>query len=392
MRLVRAATRSLAGVNPSAPDPDALAAVGDALLGIAGELSSDVVLHNLVDAARRLARADYAALGTPDGDGGFDCWISSGLSDEEIEAIGPLPRTHGVLGQRLADSMPYRSTDVRSDPDFGGWWPRAHPEMQPFLAVPVTFRGEVLGAFYLANDEGGRSFDDLDEARVTTLATHAAVLIEHAQLYERATELSILNERNRLARDLHDAMTQTMFSLRLTVETAASLVKTEPGAAADALGEARALVDQAFAELRSLVFQLRPPTLEEQGLAATVSQYVDVVGRANQLRTRVEADPDLALAPTAESHLFRIVQEAVTNAVRHAEASAVEVQLRRTARGVRATVTDDGRGFDVADPSLRARHLGLTSMQERAELAGGHLTVTSTPGAGTAVEAVVPGG
>lgn len=371
---------------------EALAAVSEALLGIAGDLSVEGVLQHLVGAARRLARADYAALGTPDGDGGFTQWITDGMSDDTIEAIGPLPRTHGVLGAMLQAASAHRTDDVRRDDRFGGWWPSAHPEMQPFLAVPITFRGEVVGAFYLANDEGGERFTAGDEAGVVELATHAAVLIEHARLYEQTRELSVVEERNRLARELHDAMTQTMFSLRLTVETASATIADDPAATVAQLDKAAALVDTAFDELRSLVFQLRPAALDDDGLVPSLERYLAVAGRAHGLPTRLVANEAVRLAPEVERQAFRIVQEAVTNVVRHAGATFVEVRLEPVGPVTRVVVVDDGSGFDPEGPGITSRHLGLTSMRERAESAGGTFEIRSGAGRGTTIEAVLPSG
>ena len=134
----------------------ALAAVSEALLGMAGDLRSDAVLERLVEAAAGLSGARYAALGVPDeGGDGFSRWISFGLTDDEIDAIGPLPRTHGLLGEALHDPEPFRSGHIRTDDRFAGWWPAAHPDLDEFLAVPIVFRSDVVAAFYLANKEGG---------------------------------------------------------------------------------------------------------------------------------------------------------------------------------------------------------------------------------------------
>ena len=205
----------------------ALAAVSDALLGTAGDLRSDAVLERLVDAARDLGGARYAALGVPDEEGdGFSRWITAGLTDAEIDAIGPLPRNHGLLGAALHDPEPFRSDDVPSDDRFDGWWPAAHPDLAAFLAVPIVFRGDVVGAFYLANKDGGFTADD--QRLVRDLADHAAVLIEHSRLYEARRELSVLEERNRLARELHDALTQSLFGLRLRLEAGDTEGATRP--------------------------------------------------------------------------------------------------------------------------------------------------------------------
>ena len=136
----------------------AFQAMSDAVLAIAAELSVEPMLQQLVDAARELAGARYAALGVPDGEGGFAAFITSGMSDELIAAMGPLPRTHGLLGRdaRGADALPDDATSTR-DPRFRGWWPRAHPDMRSFLGVPIVARSGVIGAFYLTDKEAAPS-------------------------------------------------------------------------------------------------------------------------------------------------------------------------------------------------------------------------------------------
>jgi signal transduction histidine kinase len=350
--------------------------VSEALLGIAGDLRTDAVLERLVDAARGLAGARYAALGVPDEDGdGFSRWISAGLTDDEIDAIGPLPRTHGLLGAALHDPAPFHSPDVRSDDRFAGWWPSAHPDLDAFLAVPIVFRGDVVGAFYLANKAGGFSAED--ERLVGVLAAHAAVLIEHSRLYEASHELSVLEERNRLARELHDALTQSLFGLRLRLE------------AGDNAG-ASSLLDDIFAELRSLILQLRPPALEVDGLVASLAKHLDVVGRTHGIATRLAAGPVGDLAADTEQALFRIAQEAITNVVRHAGASLATVSVERVDDHLVLEVSDDGRGFDPEHHAISSRRLGLVSMRERAADLGGTLTITSAPGDGTTVRTQLP--
>ena len=352
--------------------------MSEALLGIAGDLRTDAVLERLVEAARGLGGARYAALGVPDEEGdGFSRWISAGLTDEEIDAIGPLPRNHGLLGAALHDPEPFRSDDVPTDDRFDGWWPAAHPDLEAFLAVPIVFRGVVVGAFYLANKDGG--FDADDQRLVRDLADHAAVLIEHSRLYEARRELSVLEERNRLARELHDALTQSLFGLRLRLEAGDT-----PGASS--------LLEEVFAELRSLILQLRPPGLERDGLVASLAKHLEVVGRTHGIVTRLEASGLGELGEDTEQALFRIAQEAVTNVVRHAVASEVSVQLQRVDDEVVLSVTDDGRGFDPGDQAISSRRLGLVSMRERAADLGGSLVIESQPGTGTSVRARVPAG
>ncbi|HEV2071204.1 MAG TPA: GAF domain-containing sensor histidine kinase [Acidimicrobiales bacterium] len=374
----------------SSPTEVALAAVSDVILGVAGERSVQAVLQRLVAAARDLAGARYAALGIPDAEGdGFSAFLTAGMSDEMIDAIGPLPRTHGLLGSLLVDPMPYRSDDVGADPRFT-WWPEAHPRMGAFLGVPLLFKGDIVGALYLADKVDGQSFDEADERLIGLLAAHAAVAIEQARLLEASRELSIVEERARLARELHDATVQTLFSLSLTAEVAASLVSDDPVAARVELARIQELAQTAVAELRSLVFELRPPALEEEGLVATLAKRLEVLGRIHGLSVALVANSEERLEPAAETGLFRIVQEALSNVVRHARASRVDVTIERSRETVTTTVADDGVGFDPEARSIRARRLGLTSMRERAQVLGGTVVVTSRAGRGTTVSVTIP--
>jgi signal transduction histidine kinase len=372
---------------------NAFAAMSDVVLAIAGELRLDAVLDRLVHAARELVDARYAALGIPDEDGTeFDQFLHAGMSDDLVAELGPLPRTHGMLGAMLADPRPFRTDDITEDPRFRGWWPDAHPLMRSFLGVPIVAKGDIIGAFYLTEKEGAAGFDHADEKVITVLAAHAAIAIENARLFEASRELSVIEERNRLARELHDAMTQNLFSLSLTAEAAGGLVRTYPGRAEAEIDHVRRLARETQAELRSLIFELRPPRLETDGLVATVGKDLEVLGRAHGLKAdlRVHGAPELASA--AEVELYRIVQEALNNAVRHARAESVAVDVNATDGTVTVTVRDDGVGFDPAARAIRERRLGLTSMRERAESLGGTLTIESAPRSGTTVRVEVPGG
>src|SRR4051812_27875601 len=151
-------------------DAHALRALSDAVLDITRERSVESILRRLVEAARELVAARYAALGIPDERGGFTQFITAGMSDELIEAMGPLPRTHGLLGAMLESEVPYRTADIHRDPRFRGWWPAAHPDMRSFLGVPITSRSGVIGAFYLTEKDGGEEFDGGDEALIQTFA------------------------------------------------------------------------------------------------------------------------------------------------------------------------------------------------------------------------------
>jgi signal transduction histidine kinase len=373
----------------AAPLHPALKAVSDAVLAVARQHSVDDVLQRLVDSARELAGARYAALGIPDGEGGFRRFLVSGMSDELIARLGPLPRSHGVLGAMLESPAPVRTEDLHEHPAFGGWWPDGHPDMRSFLGVPIVTPEGVIGAFYLTHKEGAPAFDAGDQELIELLAAHAAIAITNARLYERSRELSILAERNRLALDLHDAVSQKLFGLVLTAESAGTLLDRDaPGARAqvERLGE---LAGEALDELRALILELRPPDLVRDGLCGALRKHVEALGRLHATRIDLEADDGATAGGdgTRDAEVLRIAQEAIANAVQHAGAERVAVRIDATAApdGLRLSIADDGAGFDPAAPELRARRLGLTSMEERAARLGARLTIRSAPGAGTTV-------
>jgi signal transduction histidine kinase len=375
------------------PEPvsPALKAVSDAVLAVASRLSVDEVLQQLVDRARELVEARYAALGVPDGAGGFRRFLVSGMTGELVAAMGPLPRTHGMLGAMLETDGAYLTDDIHRDPRFRGWWPRAHPDMRSFLGVPIVAPEGVIGAFYLTEKETAPTFDAHDRELIELLASHAAIAITNARLYERSRELSILSERNRLSLELHDVVSQKLFSLNLAAEAAATLLDRGPEEARPQLERVRDLARDALAELRSLIFGLRPAELERDGLDGVLRKEATMLQRVHGVKVRVDADgPTPHLEPACAGEVLRIVEEALHNAVRHAEAETVTVRLGGAEHSLLIEVADDGIGFDPADPELRSHHLGLTSMEERARELGGRLTLAASPGSGTVVRLEVP--
>jgi signal transduction histidine kinase len=308
------------------------------------------------------------------------------MSEETVAAMGPLPRTHGLLGATLESDQAYRTADIKQDPRFRGWWPSAHPSMASFLGVPIVARGRVVGAFYLTDKEGASEFDLADQQLIEMLAAHAAVAMENARLHERSRELSIVEERNRLARELHDSLVQKLFGVVLAAQSAATLLERDSGEARVQVNRLGDLAQEAIAELRSLVFQLRPAAIETEGLAAALRKHVEVLRRVHGARVELELDGAPRLRPGVDEEVFRIAQEALHNALRHAQAERLAVKLSENGDRLRMTVSDDGVGFDLDAPELRSRSLGLTSIEERAHELGGRLEIHSAPGAGTTIE------
>ncbi|MFH9293016.1 GAF domain-containing sensor histidine kinase [Streptomyces sp. NPDC017520] len=376
--------------------PSGLAAVSAALLAMSRHLEVGDVLKTIVASARELLDAQYAALGVPDDHGGFAQFVVDGVSDEQWKAIGPLPRQHGILAAMLHQAKPERLADVRKDPRFEGW-PDAHPDMSDFLGLPITDGDEIIGALFLANKlcpkpAGGCGFTAEDEELLQMFAQHAAIALTNARLYERSRELTIAEERSRLAHELHDAVSQKLFSLRLTAQAATALVDRDPVRAKGELQQVAALAAEAVDELRAAVVELRPAALDEDGLIATLRTQIQVLDRAHAAAVAFESRGVRALPAAQEEALLRVAQEALHNALRHSGAERVSVTLVRRGTDTVLRVTDDGAGFDPTAVRRAGRHLGLVSMRHRANSVGGRLTVASEPGKGATIEMEVPGG
>lgn len=369
------------GLNP------ALKAVSDAVLAVASQRSVEETLQRLVDSARELAGARYAALGIPDGEGGFSRFLVSGMSDDLVRSMGPLPRTHGMLGLMLETPTPVRTDDIHDHPDFRGWWPAEHPDMRSFLGVPIVAPEGIIAAFYLTDKEGAAAFEETDQELIELLGAHAAIAITNARLIEHSRELSILAERNRLALDLHDVVSQKLFSLVLTAEAATTLIDRDSAAARTQMERLQLLAREALEELRSLILELRPPDLDRDGLCGALRKHVEVLRQIHAVD--IDLDFDAAVSAGGDGRrdreILRIAQEALQNAMRHAGARHVDVRLKAPNGWLALEIADDGVGFEPADPALRSKRLGLTSMEERAARLGATLAIDSERDAGTTV-------
>jgi signal transduction histidine kinase len=370
---------------------EVLERVSAVVQAVARQLSVRDVLQMIVRSARTLADARYAALGVPDEHDSFAEFVVDGISPRQQAAIGPLPRHHGMLGVMLREGQPLRLADIRADPRFEGW-PAAHPELSDVLAVPIKDGsqppgGRALGFIFAACKRGPGGFTERDERLVSLFAAHAAIALSNARLYERGRELSVLQERARLARELHDAVSQKLFGVRAKATAAAVLVERDPDRAVAEIRSVATLAGQAHAELRAVIDGLAPPDLAAGGLTGSLRSYARLAGTSYGVAVRVIAADLPALGAEREAAVYRVAQEALHNALRHSGAAEVRISLTARQGRVILEVADDGRGFAAKAPP---DGLGLPSMRERAAAIGASLTIRSAPGQGATVKLTVP--
>lgn len=291
----------------------------------------------------------------------------------------------GLVGRAARSGRIVRAEDVAAEADYLGLSERL--DIRSELCVPLISNGKTLGVLNIESPERAGLTEE-DAAVLETVADMLAGAVENGRLYQRAQQAAALEERNRLARELHDSVSQQLFSMTLTAQAARSQFERNPARVPALLDRLHETATAALAEMRALIFQLRPPALRDQGLVAAIQQHAQHLAHREGLRIELNVIGDERHARGIEQPLFRIVQEALNNIVKHAAARNVH---EFNADQVAIRVIDDGKGFDpAARPSGEGRHLGLLSMRERAAELGGSFNVHSRPGAGAEVEVVVP--
>lgn len=279
------------------------------------------------------------------------------------------------------------ANDVRHDP---GFLPDDQlPETRSELVLPLRLGKQVIGTLDVHDVQVG-AFSQEDVVTIQSLGDQIVVAIENAHLYDQSRELAVLEERTRLARDLHDSVTQSLYSLVLLTEGWRRLLSTGNGSQVeDYLGRIGEIAQQALREMRVLIHELRPPMLEQEGLVGALRKRLDAVEKRVGVQARVVMDDFVELPASLEEDLYWITQEALNNAIKHAAATKEIVRICVEDGTLVLEITDDGQGFDLEDTEHRGG-MGLASMRERTRVMGGTLTIQSARGQGTTVRISVP--
>jgi signal transduction histidine kinase len=363
--------------------PELLSRLVAAAAAVAGQTGLTATLQTTVETARELTGAPYGALGVLGEHGYLKEFIHSGMDQGDAARLGPMPQGKGILGMITRLNKTVRIDRLDEHPDHAGF-PTQHPFMKSFLGVPVRSGDHVFGNLYLANKEGG--FTDEDEEVVESLAVIAGSAINTTRLNTRLRRAAVVEDRERISRDLHDAIIQDLFAVGLSLQQIARNVSDHD--LRKSLEESVGHLDGAIASLRRFIFDLRPPVWAQRDLRLELADLVGQLASPHDVELRLSVEADTSRLPDAlVEDAVQCVREAASNALRHSETSFLSVEVRDHDHQLTLTVVDGGKGFDVD----RVPHgMGLDNLRTRATEAGGFASIVSEPGAGTTVRISLP--
>ncbi|HSK92936.1 MAG TPA: GAF domain-containing sensor histidine kinase, partial [Candidatus Angelobacter sp.] len=369
-----------------------LAALDQAIRGIGGVLDVDRVLQVIADRVRELVDARYAAIGIVDEHGAIERFITSGISDEERRAIGDLPRGRGLLGLIIREHRTYRIPEIGAHPESHGFPPN-HPPMHSFLGTPITTKRATVGRLYLTDKVGAPEFSEHDAALVEMFARHAGIAIENARLHDQVRRLAVVDERDRISRDLHDSAIQAIYAQTLALDDVPDLIDDDPDEARRRVDEGIDALHAVIRDIRNFIFGLRPVLLESGSLAEGLEHLAMELRRNGGVAVEVAVDAPaealdgLPLEVVAE--ILAVVREGLSNVARHAGATTTRIGLAAEDGELRLEMVDDGRGFRADERPERGHH-GLANMRARTEALNGRFEVVSTPERGTRIIITLP--
>lgn len=341
----------------------------DAVLGLAGDLELSHTLRRIVVAAVAAVDARYGALGVLGSDGALEEFLVEGIDPEDVDAIGELPTGKGLLGLLIHHPTPIRLDELAAHPDSMGFPPN-HPPMHTFLGVPIRVQNSIFGHLYLTEKRGGQSFTARDERLLVALAAAAGVAIGLSQARAEHDRLTLLEERDRIGRDLHDLVIQRLFATGMVLQGARRM--TDNDDVRERIERAVDELDQTIKEVRSTIFALHQAP-SGSGLRAKVLQEVAAGSSALGFEPTVRFDGpiDSTVSDEVSEHVVAALRESLSNAARHSGATQVRVSLSVESGEVVLIVTDNGAGISASV----SRRSGLTNLADRAHLCGGRLAL-----------------
>jgi signal transduction histidine kinase len=256
------------------------------------------------------------------------------------------------------------------------------------LTVPITVKGLTIGVLDVQSEQLN-DFDQTDMEMLQSLASQAGIAIENVRLHEQAKHVAVLEERQRLARELHDSVTQSLYGLNLYAEAAMGhLAIGQLEQVREYLNDIQKTAQESLTEMRLLIYELRPPILKHEGLVAALQNRLYSVENRTALKSSLKSNLEKRLPPVVEEGLYRIAHEALNNTLKHAQAKNIEINILQDKRTVTMQISDNGKGFDPAT-ACQEGCLGIVSMRERASVQGWDFSLDSSPGTGTRIRVEV---
>lgn len=367
-------------------DPERLHALLDAAVVIGTDLDLHGVLERVTETACSITGARYGAVGVLDHEGKrLAQFVTVGIDEATFKKIGHLPEGAGILGLLIVDPRPLRLADLSTHPDSVGF-PPGHPSMRSFLGVPLRVGEHVFGNLYLTEKQAAPEFTEEDEALMVALAALAGVIVDHARLLAKVGDLTLVADRERIARDLHDQVIQRLFGTGLALQ--AILPLTDDEGVRGRIDEAINQLDETIRQVRTTIFALEPPPAAERGLRVRMLEVCADAARSLgfEPEVRFAGAVDSSIDPDTATQVLATLREALSNVARHARAHRVQVDLSVDDMA-HLRVVDDGIGV-TQRPYEPGR--GLANMAERAASRGGSFALATPGGGGTEVSWQVP--
>jgi len=345
--------------------------------------SVEQVLERIAQVSSTLVKARYAALGVPDGKGGLKYFKVAGLTPEQIKHIQHLPLGKGLLGVVMNERKPLRLERMVDDARSSGFC-AAHPSMTSFLGVPIQAAAQLLGILYLCDRKDGKPFNDQDQWLVETMAGYAALAITGAQLSEQQSRLNILEERERIGMELHDGVIQSLYAIGMHLDLLRTDEHIHPSDLKSTIDNLNIVIE----DIRRYILNLGTSNIKTVYIC--LRDLLDRLHIPGSIRVEIDApDEPPPFRPAAFEAICQIANEAISNAVRHANATSISISSRQDLDLFQIVVEDNGEGFDLSKMGT-FEGLGLRNIQHRAYLYGGHVNIDSAPGKGTRLTITVP--
>jgi len=361
--------------------PEQHKAMDDALKTTLSETRLDQVLQHLAETAAKLVNARYAALGVPDGRGGLAQFLTFGMNDNQMGVMDHLPFGKGLLGALLTSPEIIRLDDLKRDSRSAGFC-QNHPHMTSFLGAPIIASGRHLGNLYLCDSVDGEAFTETDEYMVASLADFAAIAILNAERAEQQRKITLFEERDRIAMELHDGIIQSIYAVGMALEIARTSIVNNTNLNNLLVGATKDL-DSVIDDLRHYILDLKV------GVNHSLELHQQLEDIARKFRSmcgaRLEITIPKLVSFVSEDMLHAIVQtvrEALSNIARHANAHNASLVLQESTSLLTLSISDDGDGFD---PNTVKLGRGLENMRRRIQHLNGSFDITSQPDQGTSL-------